>query len=177
MNLKFIILTCLTYYTPTVKSINEKEIQNLFNDIKVSDFTYITYPNLIHYYNHNDEKELEQVLRDYGSLFDYGNGMEEYRLDYLQFRKAAYDGYIPLYFNREISKVFDEIRSENKDYVTHIDMAKYYKGMKKSTLKEITKIFGQPISSSLCKSKYGLNFANFRRAINTGVLPAPVIQE
>ncbi|XP_050437664.1 uncharacterized protein LOC126843902 [Adelges cooleyi] len=165
---KYILLFCLTYYIPKVDSMDEVEIEILWDTIR-GESDFINHDHFRSYFKDEDQSELLSVIETYGhKCTAESQSKGENRMDLKEFTKAASEGCINICSKQAIDAVFNKIiaNKKNGDHITSQDMIQYY-GLT-VPLPQIEYV----ISKYVVGQKH-LNFSALRKAINTGDLPKP----
>ncbi|XP_050422753.1 uncharacterized protein LOC126834689 [Adelges cooleyi] len=171
MNIKCMILLCVTFYIPAINAIEKPELDFLWNAIKnvKVEKDYIHLSDLVAYYDYNEITVLfTAVTTRFGVPFKNDEGDPDVKLEYDGFIKAADEGFIPrweLYLMRD---KFEEIASRGP-YGLQIffDDIKKHDKYSKTKINAIMKKFG----CGLKEEQPRLSFFGFIRAVNAGKYP------
>ncbi|XP_050422373.1 uncharacterized protein LOC126834478 [Adelges cooleyi] len=171
MYTKYIILFCLTsYYIPKVIAFDESEIYILFDEIRNEGENYVTARSLRKTYHSSERSELVDLLRNYGMEITE-NGKREQRIYFVKFKEALMDGYINRFSKKHVETLFNEIIIKSgtlRNYIIRNDLINHYEGrIPISQIDNVLSTFGDPNFRVI-----RLDFPGFRRAVNTGGIPA-----
>ncbi|XP_050422040.1 uncharacterized protein LOC126834278 [Adelges cooleyi] len=174
MYIKYIILLFVTFYVLAVNSIDEREIEMIWDTIR-GDSNFINYDLLSRHYKDEDSSELLNVVETYGykNVWRYLLNVE-HKMTFIEFKMAASDGCIHICSKTAILTVFKEIIQNDKgrEYIIEEELIKYYESIISETkLIQIMQTYGQ--SQGIQK----LEFPEFRKAVDFGDLPKPLRDE
>ncbi|XP_050444295.1 uncharacterized protein LOC126847905 [Adelges cooleyi] len=171
MNMKYFILLCLTFYTPTVDSITEEQIKDLWNNMKTGQNNYIVYENFLKYYEdvlEEDRMEFFVII----TMFRTDCTCKVLSMNFEKFTEAAKDGHIPISQSLLAFRLlFDQMApAQHKDYVTWDNIKAHYGDEvygdleEKGVLAEVEK-FGKKYDG-----EWRMDFGGLKRAVNIGYL-------
>ncbi|XP_050432710.1 uncharacterized protein LOC126840799 [Adelges cooleyi] len=149
-----------------------KEFVKLFDELRNEGEGYVTRNTLGKIYDVNDKDELDLVLNNFGITFYGENGFRETRVHLDKFKQAAKAGFIHRFPKEEMLVLFFKIigRGIRKIHITYSDLVSYYgQRVLRSQIDNVMTKFGIESPNG---SERRLSLLGFRRAVNTGGIPA-----
>ncbi|XP_050444293.1 uncharacterized protein LOC126847904 [Adelges cooleyi] len=171
MNIKYIVLLCLTFYTSTVNSIEEVEIKDLWNQIRTPGNMYIVYENFLIHYKRLEDPEKAQFLAITNEFGIQCKECEVTSMNYGQFKEAALEGLIPICQIYMMRDLFNEI-AKQKPYITYCDLLDFY-GFPKFSEWIINEILFEVARFGESEAYLNLSFDGYKKVVNIGYLVGP----